>query len=72
MEPFLSFKNIVYIVMLSLVTCFNCLECNLSKEQMVIKLFAILLLKVCYCLILYHYTINIDYIHGTVLAVPGF
>ena len=45
----------------------NCLEWNLSKEQMVINLFALLLLKVClYLILLYHNTINNDYIHGII------
>ena len=50
----------------------NCIEWNLSKEQMVINLYAMLLLEA--CLLLYHYTISNDYIvqgiktHGRVSA----
>ena len=48
----------------------NCVEWNLSKEQMVINLYAMLLLEA--CVLLYHYTISNDYIvQGIIFAVPG-
>ena len=51
----------------------NCLEWNLSKEQMVINLFALQLFMVClYLILLYRYTINNDYIHGIIFTVPSF
>ena len=51
----------------------NCLEWNVSEEQTIINLFAILLLKVhLYLILLYHDNINNDYIHGVKFATPDF
>ena len=49
----LSFQNIICVAMWSYVMYSNCFECNLLKEQMVINLSAMLLLKVRLCLILF-------------------
>ena len=58
--------------MLFLVTYSNCFEWNLLKEQTVINLSAMLLLKVHLCLLLHRYTLNNNYIHGIIFAVPDF
>ena len=63
--------------MLSLVMYSNCFEQNVLKQQVVINLSAMLLLKVLLCLLLFitvslYYKINNDYIHGAIFAVPGF
>ena len=52
-----------------LVTYCNCFEKNILKEQVVINLYAMVLLKVSLCLILFITVllcnkINNDYIHG--------
>ena len=57
-----------------LVAYSNCLEYNFLKEQMVINLSAMLLLKVSLYVILFvtvplHY---INYIHGMIFVAPGF
>ena len=70
-------KNIVCIAMWSLVTHSDCLEWDLLKEQTVINLSAMLLLKVCLHLILfillYYYTIkfNTDYMDVTICLALG-
>ena len=46
MRAILSFQNIVYIAMWFIVMYSNCLEWNLSQEQTIINLSAMLLLKV--------------------------
>ena len=57
-----AYQNVVCNAMCSLVMHTKCFECNLSKEQAVIYLSAMLFLKVHLCLIiqftLYHYTRN--------------
>ena len=54
--------------MLSLVMYSNCFEQNISKQQVVINLSAMLLLQVLLCLLLFitvslHYKINNDYVY---------
>ena len=58
--------------MWSLVTYSKCFKWNCSKEQMVINLSAMLLLKVRLCLILCIYVSNNDYVHDIIFAAPGF
>ena len=51
----------------------NCLEWNLSKEQMVINLSVVLLVKVHLCLLLCIVILRTnDYIHDIIFATLGF